>query len=92
MAPLGKERAVSPTLIETGSIIAATASATTFKEDAFLLKKGSPKVAVPSPFYGDRSKFNAYVLQIRLYWWADRQKPIKFIDTRELLLVRDQIV
>jgi hypothetical protein len=67
MAPLGKERALSPTLTETGSIIAATTSAITPKEDAILLKKGFPRVAVPSPFHGDRSKFNAYVLQVRLY-------------------------
>jgi hypothetical protein len=65
MAPSGKERASSPTPTETGSIVAATA--TTQKEDALLLKKGYPRVAVPSPFYGDRSKFNAYVLQVRLY-------------------------
>jgi hypothetical protein len=92
MAPLGKERATSPTLTETGSTTAATTSATTPKKDLLLLKKGYPRVAVPSPFYGARSKFNAYVLQVRLYWWADKQKPIKPIDTREIFLVRDQIV
>jgi hypothetical protein len=92
MARSGKERAASPTPTETGSTITTTASTTPPKKDALLLKKGSPKVAVPSPFHGDRSKFNAYVLQIRLYWWADRQKLTKPIDTRELPLVRDQIV
>jgi hypothetical protein len=94
MAPSGKERASSPTPTKTGSTVAtpATTSATTPKEDAILLKKGSPRVAVPSPFHGDRSKFNAYVLQVRLYWWADKQKPIRPVDTREMPLVRDQIV
>jgi hypothetical protein len=63
MAPLGKERASSPTPTETGSVVAATTSATTPpKEDAILLKKGYLRVAVPLPFHGDRSKFNAYVL------------------------------
>jgi hypothetical protein len=68
IAPSGKERASSPTPTETGNTVAATTSVTTPKEDAILLKKGFPRVAVPSPFHGDRSKFNAYVLQIRLYW------------------------
>jgi hypothetical protein len=68
MAPSGKERASSLTPTETGSTVAATTSATTPKEDPLLLKKGYPRVAVPSPFYGDRNKFNAYVLQVRLYW------------------------
>jgi hypothetical protein len=70
IAPLGKKRAVSPTPTEIGSTMAtaATTSATTFKEDVILLKKGSPRVVIPSPFHGDKSKFNAYVLQIRLYW------------------------
>jgi hypothetical protein len=67
MAPSEKERAASPTLTKTDSTVAAITSATTSKKDALLLKKGSPKVAVPSPFHGDRSKFNVYVLQIRLY-------------------------
>jgi hypothetical protein len=68
MAPSGKERALSPTPTETGSTVTAITSATTPpKEDALLLKKGYPRVAVPSPFHGDRSKFNAYVLQVRLY-------------------------
>jgi hypothetical protein len=92
MAPSGKERAASPTPTETGSTVTAATAAVAPKEDALLLKKGSPRVAVPSPFYGDRSKFNAHVLQIRLYWWADKQKPTKPVDTRELPLVRDQIV
>jgi hypothetical protein len=92
MAPSGKERASSPTPTETGSTVAATTSATTPKKDAIMLKKGFPRVAVPSPFHGDRSKFNAYVLQVRLYWWADKQKPIKPVDTREMPLVKDQIV
>jgi hypothetical protein len=63
MAPSGKERALSPTPTETGSTVAATTSATILpKEDAILLKKGYPRVAVSSPFHGDRSKFNVYVL------------------------------
>jgi hypothetical protein len=63
MAPLGKERAPSPTPTEAGSTVAVSTSATTpSKEDAILLKKGYPRVVVPSPFHGDRSKFNAYVL------------------------------
>jgi hypothetical protein len=63
MAPLRKERAISPTLTETGSTVTATISATTPpKKDVILLKKGYPRVAVPSPFYRDRNKFNAYVL------------------------------
>jgi hypothetical protein len=69
MAPLGKERALSPTPTEIGSTVAVTTSVTTpSKEDAILLKKGYPRVAVSSPFHGDRSKFNIYVLQVRLYW------------------------
>jgi hypothetical protein len=93
MAPSEKERALSPTPTETDSTVAATTSATTTpKEDVILLKKGYPRVAVPSPFYGDRSKFNTYVLQVRLYWWADKQKPIKPVDIREMHLIRDQII
>jgi hypothetical protein len=91
MASSGKERALSPTPTETGSTVATT-SATTPKEDALLLKKGVPRVSAPSPFHGDRSRFNAYVLQVRLYWWADKQRPTKPVDIREMPLVRDQIV
>jgi hypothetical protein len=60
MAPSGKERAVSPTPTETGTLITATAVAA--KEDALLLKKETVKVQVPTAFYGDRNKFKAYVL------------------------------
>jgi hypothetical protein len=42
MAPLGKERAVSPTLTEIGTLI--TAIVVTAKDDALLLKKGTVKV------------------------------------------------
>jgi hypothetical protein len=42
MASLGKERAVSPTLTETGALI--TAIVITAKDDALLLKKGTVKV------------------------------------------------
>jgi hypothetical protein len=62
MAPLGKERASSLTPTETGSTVAVITSAPMPKKDAILLKKGSPRVAMPSLFHGDRSKFNAYVL------------------------------
>jgi hypothetical protein len=63
IAPSGKERASSPTPTETGSTVTATTSATIPpKEDAILLKKEYPRVAVPSPFHEDRSKFNVYVL------------------------------
>jgi hypothetical protein len=62
MAPSGKERALSLTPTKIGSIIATIISTTAPKEDAILLKKGVPKVLVPTPFYGDRSKFNIYVL------------------------------
>jgi hypothetical protein len=41
-------------------------SATT-KDASLLLKKGVIKVETPTAFYGDLSKFEAYVLQIRLY-------------------------
>jgi hypothetical protein len=60
MAPLGKERATSLTLTETGTLITATVVAA--KDDALLLKKGTVKVQVPTAFYGDRNKFKAYVL------------------------------
>jgi hypothetical protein len=90
MAPSGKERALSPTPTEIGSIITVTASAiTTSKKDVILLKKGFPRVAVSSPFHGDRSKFNIYVLQVRLYWWVDKQKPVKSVDIREMPLIKD---
>jgi hypothetical protein len=65
MAPLGKERAASPTPTETGTLI--TATVVTAKDDALLLKKGTVKVQVPTAFYGERNKFKAYVLQVRLY-------------------------
>jgi hypothetical protein len=71
MAPSGKERAPSLTPTETGSTVTAitsAASATTApREDVLLLKKGYPRVTIPLPFHGDRSKFNAYILQVRLY-------------------------
>jgi hypothetical protein len=90
MASTGKERAVSPTSTETGTLITVTAVAA--KDDALLLKKGTVKVQVPTAFYGDRNKFKAYVLQVRLYWWADGIKPTKPVDTREMPMVRDQII
>jgi hypothetical protein len=62
MAPSGKERASSLTLTEIGSTVIAITSAIIPKKDAILLKKGFPRVAVPSLFYGNKSKFNAYVL------------------------------
>jgi hypothetical protein len=90
MAPSGKERAVSLTPTETGASI--TATVVTAKDDALLLKKGTVKVQVPTAFYGDRNKFKAYVLQVCLYWWADGMKPVKPVDTREMPMVRDQII
>jgi hypothetical protein len=42
MAPSGKERAVSPTPTEIGTLITATVIAA--KDDALLLKKGTVKV------------------------------------------------
>jgi hypothetical protein len=60
MASSGKERAVSLTPTELGSVAVT-------KDDPLLIKKGAPKVAVPTTFYGDRSKFKAYVLQVRLF-------------------------
>jgi hypothetical protein len=91
MAPSGKERAASPTPTETGGTM-NTAIAVAAKDDALLLKKGTVKVQVPTAFYGERSKFKAYVLQVRLYWWADGMKPTKPVDTREMSIVRDQII
>jgi hypothetical protein len=87
MAPSGKERAVSPTPTETGTSTTATVVAA--KDDALLLKKGTVKVQVPTAFYGDRNKFKAYVLQVRLYWWADEMKPTKPVDIMEIPMVRD---
>jgi hypothetical protein len=66
MAPSGKEKAVSPTPTETGST--TTATVITAKNDTLLLKKETVKVQVPTAFHGERSKFKAYVLQVRLYW------------------------
>jgi hypothetical protein len=60
MAPSGKERAASPTSTETGILI--TFIVTAAKDDALLLKKETVKVQIPTAFYGDRSKFKAYVL------------------------------
>jgi hypothetical protein len=91
MAPLGKELAVSLTLTESGSVVTATIVAVN-KDDSLLLKRCTLKIAVLTAFYGDRSKFKIYVLQVRLYWWADAIKPTKLINIRELLMVRDQIV
>jgi hypothetical protein len=56
MAPSGKERAASPTPTETGNV------ATMSKEEMLQLKKGIPKVSLLAYFYGDRTKFQAYVL------------------------------
>jgi hypothetical protein len=61
MAHLGKERATSPTLTETGTV------ATISKEEMMQLKKGIPKVSPPAHFYRDKTKFQAYVLQVRTY-------------------------
>jgi hypothetical protein len=61
MAPSGKERATSPTPTETGD------AATVSKEEMLQLKRGVPKVSSPAYFYGDRAKFQAYVLQVRTY-------------------------
>jgi hypothetical protein len=60
MAPSGKERAASLTPTEIGTLI--TPIVTAAKDDALLLKKKTVKVQVPTAFYGDRSKFKAYVL------------------------------
>jgi hypothetical protein len=65
IASSGKEKAVSPTPTETDTLTTATVVAA--KDDALLLKKGIVKVQVPTAFYGDRNKFKAYVLQVRLY-------------------------
>jgi hypothetical protein len=81
-----KDREPSPT----GSV--ATTSAVTTVPDLTLLKKGVPKVAAPEFFKGDRTKYQAYTTQVRLYWWADSLRPTKPIDTRELPSIRDKIV
>jgi hypothetical protein len=60
MASSGKEKAVSPTPTEIGASITTTVIAA--KDDALLLKKETVKVQVPTAFYGERSKFKAYVL------------------------------
>jgi hypothetical protein len=87
MASSGKKRTASLTPTETGTLITATVVAA--KDDALLLKKGIVKVQVPTAFYGDRNKFKAYVLQVRLYWWADGIKPTKPVDIREMPIIRD---
>jgi hypothetical protein len=86
MAPSGKERALSPTPTETGTV------ATVSKEEMLQLKKGIPKVSPPVHFYGDRTKFQAYVLQVRTYLWADNLRPLKPIDMRELSSYRDRVI
>jgi hypothetical protein len=90
IAPSGKERAVSLTPTEIGTSTTATVAAA--KDDTLLLKKGTVKVQVPTAFYGDRNKFKAYVLQVRLYWWADGMKSVKPVNIREMPMVRDQII
>jgi hypothetical protein len=86
MAPSGKERAASPTLTETGN------AATVSKEEMLQLKRRVPKVSPSAHFYGDRTKFQAYVLQVRTYLWADNLKPLKPIDMRELPFYRNRVV
>jgi hypothetical protein len=56
MAPSGKERAASPTPTETDNV------ATVSKEEMLQLKRGVPKVSPLAHFYGDKAKFQAYVL------------------------------
>jgi hypothetical protein len=56
MISSGKKRAASPTPTKTGG------TATVLKEKMLQLKKGIPKVSLPAHFYGDRTKFQAYVL------------------------------
>jgi hypothetical protein len=61
MAPSGKERAASSTPTESGN------TANIAKEDTLQLKKGISKVSLPAHFYGDKAKFQAYILQVRTY-------------------------
>jgi hypothetical protein len=86
MAPSGKERAVSLTPTESGN------TASVAKEDALQLKRGVPKVSPPAHFHGDRAKFQAYVLQVYTYLWADNLRPLKPIDMRELPSYRDRVI
>jgi hypothetical protein len=60
IAPSGKERAASLISTETGTLTTPIVAAA--KDDALLLKKETVKVQVSTAFYGDRSKFKAYVL------------------------------
>jgi hypothetical protein len=86
MAPLRKERAASPTPIKTGNV------ANILKEEILQLKRGVPKVSPPVHFYGDRTKFQIYVLQVRTYLWADNLRPLKSINMRELSSYRNRVV
>jgi hypothetical protein len=62
MAPLGKERAASPTFSTTTIRISATVADLT----ANIFKAPALEVAKPEPFYGLRQKFKAFYTQVRL--------------------------
>jgi hypothetical protein len=62
MAPLGKERAASPT----PSTTTIGTSATVADLTAGLAKVPILEVAKPEPFYRSRQKFKAFYIQVRL--------------------------
>jgi hypothetical protein len=78
MAPLGKERAASPTLS-----VAITAATVAGNGGG---KTPAPKVSKPDPFAGSRFKFKAFCTQVRLGIWADNLRPME----KRLLRYTDQ--
>jgi hypothetical protein len=70
MAPLGKERVLSPT----PSTITVGTSGTT-SQAINLSKAPAPEISKPEPFYGSRQKFKAFCTQVRLCAWADLKRP-----------------
>jgi hypothetical protein len=72
MAPLGKERASSPTPSTTTVGTSGTAT-----QAAAIAKTPTPKVSKPEPFYRSRQKFKAFCTQVRLGIWADNRRPVE---------------
>jgi Retrotransposon gag protein/Zinc knuckle len=79
-----KDRDSSPT----GSVAATSATTT----DALALKKGVLKVAAPDTYKGERHKFEAFIAQVRLYWYADSLRPRVPVDTREMRTTTDNVM
>jgi hypothetical protein len=97
MSGKGKERAASPapsqvpsTLDESGlETPVPTPSSSTAIANNVPLKVVVPKVAVPEFFHGDRNKFKGYMMQVRMYCWAEAKRPK---GQREFPKISDQVI